>query len=76
MIDCNRQIKVSRAVHLLVEATRSSVSQKRQLQLPAHSFEAISLLISTVLDIKWLNQSAYTQILAYCYRREPFLGRW
>src|SRR5271154_7095433 len=49
--------------HLLIDAIRSSISQKRQLQLPVHPSETIPLLISTDLDIEWLNQNAYAQIL-------------
>lgn len=60
MIDYYRANKVS---HLLIEAIRCSISQKRQLQLPVHPSETIPLLISTDLDIEWLNQSAYAQIL-------------
>jgi hypothetical protein len=59
MIDYYRANKV---FHLLIEATHSSISQKRQLQLPIHPSETIPLLISTDLEIEWPNQSAHAQI--------------
>src|SRR2546421_5011765 len=60
MIDYYRANKDS---IILIEAIHSSTSQKRQLQLPVYPSEIIPLFIGTDLDIEWLNQSAYAQIL-------------